>query len=119
MQWKRVENFAFRRPPGFLIPSETPSERREPLGTTTRTETIHSSNAMSGKKARARKQKRERRIANTASTANAGEAIPGLLNDIVVTHVLRSEYFDARRSRTAPSGEPRDARRGGGNGASV
>ena len=26
--------------------------------------------------------------------ANAGEAIPGLLNDIVVTHVLRSEYFD-------------------------
>ena len=94
MQWKRVENFAFRRPPGFLIPSETPSERREPLGTTTRTETIHSSNAMSGKKARARKQKRERRIANTASTANAGEAIPGLLNDIVVTHVLRSEHFD-------------------------
>ena len=51
--------------------------------------------------------------------AYAGEAIPGLLNDIVVTHVLRSEYFDARRSRTAPSGEPRDARRGGGNGASV
>jgi hypothetical protein len=49
---------------------------------------------MSGKKARARKQKRERRIANTASTANAGEAIPGLLNDIVVTHVLRSEHFD-------------------------
>ena len=44
--------------------------------------------AMSGKKARARKQKRERR------DANAGEAIPGLLNDIVVTHVLRSEYFD-------------------------
>jgi hypothetical protein len=43
---------------------------------------------MSGKKARARKQKRERR------DANAGEAIPGLLNDIVVTHVLRSEYFD-------------------------
>ena len=26
--------------------------------------------------------------------ANAGEAIPGLLNDIVVTHILRSEYFD-------------------------
>ena len=25
---------------------------------------------------------------------DAGEAIPGLLNDIVVTHVLRSEYFD-------------------------
>ena len=43
---------------------------------------------MSGKKARARKQKRERR------DANAGEAIPGLLNDIVVTHVLRSDHFD-------------------------
>ena len=25
---------------------------------------------------------------------DAGEAIPGLLNDIVVTHILRSEYFD-------------------------
>jgi hypothetical protein len=37
---------------------------------------------------RARKRKRER------SDANAGEAIPGLLNDIVVTHVLRSAYFD-------------------------
>ena len=37
---------------------------------------------------RVRKQQRERR------DANAGEAIPGLLNDIVVTHVLRSEYFD-------------------------
>ena len=44
--------------------------------------------AMSGKKARARKQKRERR------DANAGEAIPGLFNDIVVTHVLRSGHFD-------------------------
>ena len=49
---------------------------------------------MSGKKARARKKRRERRIANTAGTANAGEASPGLLNDIVVTHVLRSEHFD-------------------------
>ena len=45
--------------------------------------------AMSGKKARARKEKRER-----GRDANAGEAIPGLLNDIVVTHVLRSEHFD-------------------------
>ena len=49
---------------------------------------------MSGKKARARKKKSERRDANAANTANAGEAIPGLLNDIVVTHVLRSELFD-------------------------
>ena len=49
---------------------------------------------MSGKKARARKKKSERRDANAANTANAGEAIPGLLNDIVVTHVLRSEHFD-------------------------
>jgi hypothetical protein len=52
-------------------------------------DTLHSSEAMSGKKARARKAKRERR-----RDANAGEAIPGLLNDIVITHVLRSEYFD-------------------------
>ena len=60
----------------------------------TRTQTIHSSNAMSGKKVRARKKKRERRDANAANTANAGEAIPRLLNDIVVTHILRSENFD-------------------------
>ena len=26
--------------------------------------------------------------------SDAGEAIPGLLDDIVFTHVLRSEYFD-------------------------
>ena len=49
---------------------------------------------MSGKKARARKKMKERRDANAANTANAGEAIPGLLNDIVVTHVLRSGNFD-------------------------
>jgi hypothetical protein len=49
---------------------------------------------MSGKKARARKKKSERRDANAANMANAGEAIPGLLNDIVVTHILRSEHFD-------------------------
>jgi hypothetical protein len=29
-----------------------------------------------------------------ASLADAPDATPGLLNDIVVTHVLRSEYFD-------------------------
>jgi len=29
-----------------------------------------------------------------ASLADAQDAIPGLLDDIVVTHVLRSEYFD-------------------------
>ena len=46
---------------------------------------------MSGKTTRARKQKRERRDANAA---NAGEAIPSLLNDIVVTHILSSEHFD-------------------------
>ena len=50
---------------------------------------------MPGKKARARKkEKRERRDANASNTANAGEAIPRLLNDIVVTHILRSENFD-------------------------
>ena len=55
----------------------------------TRNHPLLSSNAMSGKKARARKEKRER-----SRDANAGEAIPGLLNDIVVTHVLRSDNFD-------------------------
>ena len=29
-----------------------------------------------------------------ASLADAQDAIPGLLNDIVITHVLRAEYFD-------------------------
>jgi hypothetical protein len=57
--------------------------------TRTRNHPLLSSNAMSGKKARARKEKRER-----SRDANAGEAIPGLLNDIVVTHVLRSDNFD-------------------------
>ena len=46
------------------------------------------SNATIDVDTRARKRKRELR------DANAGEAIPGLLNDIVVTHVLRSEHFD-------------------------
>ena len=49
---------------------------------------------MSGKKARARKQKRERREANAAHTANAGEAFLRLPNHLVVTHILRSEHFD-------------------------
>ena len=38
--------------------------------------------------------KLDRERENGGTTANAGEAIPGLLNDIVITHVLRSEYFD-------------------------
>jgi len=46
-----------------------------------------SSNTTLGVETRACKRKRER-------DANAGDAIPGLLNDIVVTHVLRSEHFD-------------------------
>ena len=48
---------------------------------------------MSGKKARARTKKSERRVANAANTAFAGEAIPGLLNDIVVTHILGSDVL--------------------------
>ena len=44
---------------------------------------------MSGEKARARKEKRERR-----RDAAAGEAIPRLPDHLVVTHILRSEYFD-------------------------
>ena len=47
------------------------------------------SSATLGAETRARKRKRERR-----RDANGGEAISGLLNDIVVTHVLRSEHFD-------------------------
>jgi hypothetical protein len=51
-------------------------------------------NAMSGKKARARKKKKERRDVNAAYTANAGEAFPRLPNHLVVAHILRSEYYD-------------------------
>ena len=60
-----------------------------------------SSTATLGVETRMRKRKRD------AHVANAGEAIPGLLNDIVVTHVLRSENFDdpARmfKRRAAPA----------------
>jgi len=59
-----------------------------PHNTTTHaTQTKQMSSNMARVETRAGKRKRER-------DANAGEAIPGLLNDIVVTHVLRSEYFD-------------------------
>jgi len=59
-----------------------------PHNTTTRaTQTKQMSSNMARVETRAGKRKRER-------DANAGEAIPGLLNDIVITHVLRSEYFD-------------------------
>jgi len=44
---------------------------------------------MSGKKARARKERRERR-----RDAAAGEAFHRLPNHLVATHILRSEYFD-------------------------
>ena len=47
-----------------------------------------SSTATLGVETRMRKRKHD------ASAANAGEAIPGLLNDIVVTHFLRSGHFD-------------------------
>ena len=47
-----------------------------------------SSNATLGKKTRSSKGKRERR------DADAGGAIPGLPNHLVVTHILRFEYFD-------------------------
>ena len=45
-------------------------------------------------RSRARKKKRDRRCAIFANAINAGEAIPGLPNHLVVTHILRSEYFD-------------------------
>ena len=50
-----------------------------------------SSNAVIGMTNRAQKRKSERR---DASAANAGEAIPGLPNHVVVEHILRSEHFD-------------------------
>ena len=50
-----------------------------------------SSNATLGSETRASKRKRACR---DATAANAGEAIPRLPNDIVITHVLNSEYFD-------------------------
>jgi hypothetical protein len=49
---------------------------------------------MTGKKARARKKKSERRDANAGNAAIAGEAIPGLPDHLVATQILRSEYFD-------------------------
>ena len=79
-----------------------------------------SSNATSGVETPSSKRKREIR---DASAAIAGEAIPALLNDIVITHVLRSEHFDdpadLARLPAVPCGESRDARRGGGDGAAV
>ena len=50
-----------------------------------------SSNATLGVETRASKRKR---VCRDATAANAGEAIPRLPNDIVITHVLNSEYFD-------------------------
>ena len=58
---------------------------------TTHTRIAMSSNATSGVETPSCKRKREIR---DAGAANAGEAIPGLLNDIVITLVLRSEHFD-------------------------
>ena len=46
-----------------------------------------SSNPTLGVESRAQTRKRER-------DTNAGEAFPGLPNHLVVTHILRSEYFD-------------------------
>ena len=87
-----LRDFVFER-----LPSP-PTLSRRPRSTTTRTPSTSFSNATLSMETRARKRKRERR---DATAANAGEAIPGLLNDIVITHVLRSEYFDATASRIA------------------
>ncbi len=74
----------FRRSLGSLR-SRNEAQRRAP-------DTLAiSSDATLGIETRARKRKHERLDANAA---NAGEAIPGLLNDVVFTHVLRSENFD-------------------------
>jgi hypothetical protein len=51
---------------------------------------------MTSNKARARKrrERRERRDANADNAANAGEALPRLPDHLVVTLILRSDYFD-------------------------
>ena len=69
---------------------------RKPRRTTTHnyartTPSVSSSNAMANKRNRARKK---RKIRRDLDFANAGLAIPGLPNHLVVTHILRSEYFD-------------------------
>ena len=71
----------------------TMSQERRKLDAQRRAQTpsAMSSSATLGVETRARKRKQERR---DATAADAGEAIPGLLNDIVVTHVLRTEHFD-------------------------
>ena len=51
-----------------------------------------SSYATLGVETRARKRKRELRVANTAD--NEGEAFRGLPNHLVVAHILKSDYFD-------------------------
>ena len=71
-----------------ICTSENVTQSGKPRRTTTRTRIAMSSNTTLGVVTRSRKRKRECR------DTNAGEAIPGLLNDIVVTHVLKSEYFD-------------------------
>ena len=84
-----------------ICTSENVTQSGKPRRTTTRTRIAMSSNTTLGVVTRSRKRKRECR------DTNAGEAIPGLLNDIVVTHVLRSENFDdpARmfKRRAAPA----------------
>mgnify|MGYP006073455635 FL=1 len=71
----------------------TMSQERRKLDAQRRAQTpsAMSSSATLGVETRARKRKQERR---DATAADAGEAIPGLLNDIFVTHVLRTEHFD-------------------------
>ena len=67
---------------------------RKPRRTTTPHHDARStlcSNATIGMETRARKTKSARRDAHAA---DAGEAIPRLLNDIVVTHILKTEHFD-------------------------
>ena len=57
---------------------------------------LMSSNATLGVESRARKRKRViHDVAAAASAANAGEAIPGLPNHLVVEHILRTDHdFD-------------------------
>ena len=58
-------------------------------------------------------------VTTPASLADTQEAIPRLPDPLVVTHILRTDYSTTPPISPGSRWEPRDARRGGGDGASV
>ena len=82
MTAKKIENVTSIRPGNaFLGSNDAQRHAHDP------TRIAMFSDAARGVETRAQQRNRE-------CEAHAGEAIPGLLSDIVVTHILRSEYFD-------------------------